>query len=111
MLKKEHRIKKDKEFKKVMQAGRRFYGKSSLWFYLPKTGLKKVGFIVSNKVSLKASRRNRIKRQLRGLIEENLTELPDGDLVILIKKDYSTSTDLKEDFKNNLDKLILTTKK
>ncbi len=106
MLKKEHRITSDKTFKKVMSSGRKYYSPNSIWFYLnSKSNLKKVGFVVSNKVSSKASQRNRIKRRLRGFVDSNLNKVPDGLLVIMIKRDYQASKDLIKDCQEQLKKL------
>lgn len=106
MLKKEYRITKDKTFKKVMSSGKKYYSSNSIWFHLNRGGtLKKVGFIVSNKVSPRASRRNKIKRKLRGFVSENFDRIPDGLLVVMVKKDYQTSKDLIRDCQKQLKKI------
>ncbi|OQB05621.1 MAG: ribonuclease P [bacterium ADurb.Bin212] len=47
------------------------------------------GFVVSNKIDKRAARRNAIKRRIRAVIEENLSQIPDGiDLVVQIKKPF-----------------------
>jgi len=47
------------------------------------------GFVISNKIDKRAARRNAIKRRLRAVIEENLSQIPDGiDLVVQIKKPF-----------------------
>jgi len=106
MLKKDRRISKDRVFVRVMKNGKKFHSPNSIWFYLPHSDLKKVGFIVSNKVSLKASRRNRIKRRLRSLVKDSLEKLPNGYLVIMVKRDYSKKESFVKDFKNQFEKLI-----
>ncbi len=88
-----------------MKKGKRFYSPNSIWFYLSARDLKKVGFVVSNKVSLKASRRNRIKRRLRGLVKDSLEKIPQGYLVLMVKKDYQKEKGLVEDFNEQLTKL------
>ena len=86
MLKKENRIRKDKEFDRVFKAGLSFYGKD-LGFKLAKNtlGLSRFGILINTKVSKKAVVRNKIRRQIRAIIEKKLPDIDKGgDLVIIV---------------------------
>lgn len=85
MLPKENRLKIKKDFEKVFKKGRRFK-EDFLVFIVVKNNLKqsRFGFIVSNKVSKKATVRNKIKRRLRKLVKESLLRVKEGiDCVII----------------------------
>lgn len=85
MLPKTNRLQKEKDIEKVFKEGK---GSKEDFLVLKviKNNLKnpRFGFIVSKKVSNKATIRNRIKRQLRSLIQENLKSVnPGQDILIL----------------------------
>jgi len=47
------------------------------------------GFVISNKISKLATRRNALKRQLRAIIEKELPNIKPGyDVVIMVKLDF-----------------------
>ena len=55
------------------------------------------GFVVSNKVNKRATRRNALKRRLRAAVRELLpTLLPDIDVVVVVKRDFSYPYDYQE---------------
>jgi len=108
MLNKTNQIKTDRTFKRVMSGGKKYYSQNSIWFFLESYHLKKIGFIVSNKVSPKASRRNKIKRNLRGFIGDNLNHLIEGYLVVMIRKDYRSNRSLYNDCADQLKKITKT---
>lgn len=86
MLKKENRIRLDKEFDRVFKAGQSFYGKE-IGFKIAKNNLalSRFGILINTKVSKKAVVRNKIKRQIRAIIERNLENISGGyDLVIIV---------------------------
>ena len=86
MLRKENRIRKDKEFDRVFKAGQSFYGKD-LGLKLTKNDLNisRFGILINTKVSKKAVVRNKVKRQLRAIIERNISDISNGyDLVIIV---------------------------
>lgn len=86
MLKKENRIRLDKEFDRVFKAGQSFYGKD-LGFKLVKNilGISRFGILINTKVSKKAVVRNKIKRRIRAIIEKRLDNIVLGyDLVIIV---------------------------
>lgn len=86
MLKKTNRITKDKEFDRAFKTGQSFYTKIF--------GIKaanndlaavRLGILVSTKVSKKAVIRNKLKRQIREIIQKELPNLKTGkDLVIIV---------------------------
>ena len=85
MLKKDSLLTKNKEFETVMAKGKAEYS-PILMFKFIKNDLKisRVGIIVSNKVSKKASQRNLIKRRIREIIRLNFKNLKPGyDIVIV----------------------------
>lgn len=89
MLKKIHRVAKQRDFERVKK-----YGRS---FFLPNIAIKclkagqpysRFGFIVSNKISKKAIERNRIRRQLREIVRERIDQVLSGfDCVIMVRPD------------------------
>ncbi|MCK5123315.1 MAG: ribonuclease P protein component [Candidatus Pacebacteria bacterium] len=85
MLKKELRIRKQKEFDNIFKKGAYF----SERFLALKTvendlEISRFGFIVSNKISKKAVERNRIKRLLRETIRLRWNEIKPGFDVVFI---------------------------
>jgi len=85
MLPKENRLKKKKDFEKIFKEGKG--SKEGLLFLkLVPNGSDKVrfGITVSQKVSKKATRRNKIKRQLRAIINLKLAEIKKGIDVVLV---------------------------
>ncbi|WP_246831104.1 ribonuclease P protein component [Nautilia sp. PV-1] len=69
----------------MLKKGKRFYSDNFLLYYLPSDTLK-VSPIVSKKISKKAVIRNKIKRRIR-YIAYNL--LSNGGFAIVAKKDIS----------------------
>jgi ribonuclease P protein component len=86
MLKKTNRITKDKEFDRAFKTGQSFYTKlfgiKAVDNDLPTVRL---GVLVSTKVSKKAVVRNKIKRQIREIIQKELPKIKNGkDLIIIV---------------------------
>lgn len=95
MLDKKNRIRLNKEFDQIFKTGQSFYGKA-FGVKVIKTENKenRVGILVGTKISKKAVVRNKIKRQVREVVRQ---ELP------LLKKSYdlaiiSLSTAIESDF-------------
>jgi len=111
VLAKKHRISKDKEYKKIFRKSKRIETEnfsfriakrqnhlrkyelneitnnmkniSSTNYSLP----SRFGFVVSNKIDKRATRRNGLKRRLRAVIGDNLENITTGyDVVVLVKK-------------------------
>jgi ribonuclease P protein component len=86
MLAKENRLRKTNDFDKVFKKGRA-YKEDFLFVKIAENGLEdsRFGFVVSKKFSKKALDRNKIKRQLRGLIKLKLPNIKKGlDIIILV---------------------------
>jgi len=85
MLPKPHRLLREKDFQKIWGRGRSFYAKS-LGFRLLKNNLdiSRFGIVIGNKISKKATARNKIKRQLREIIRLKLNQIAPGYDLILI---------------------------
>ena len=96
MLPKANRLKKNKEFERVFKRGQSFR-EDFLILRVILNNLKnsRFGFIVSSKVSKKASFRNKIKRWLRAAILSQLRRVDkiqkSADIVIIVKPE----TDIK----------------
>ncbi len=86
MLKKTNRITKDKEFDRVFKTGQSFYTKVfGVKAADNDLGTVRLGVLVSTKVSKKAVVRNKLKRQIREIIQKELPGLKEGkDLVIIV---------------------------
>ena len=85
MLPKENRLKLKRDFEKVFKQGKG-YKQDCLFMKIVANGLGQVrfGFIVSKKISNKAVVRNKIKRQLREIIRNQLNQIKQGiDIVIV----------------------------
>ena len=76
MLPKRNRLKKKKDFEKVFKNGKGFR-EDFLILKIVSNNLKntRFGFIVSRKVSKKATQRNKIKRRLRELVKLKMPEM------------------------------------
>jgi len=92
MLKKDFRLRKQKDFDRVFGKGGSFFsqGYLSLKMVPNSLDLSRIGFIVSNKVSKKAVSRNRIKRLLRESVRSHWDDIVAGyDAVVMVKSDVS----------------------
>jgi len=88
-LAKHLRLSKKKDFKAVIERGRRAYGKLITLIVL-ENGLtnRRFGIIISSKVSKKAVERNKIRRRIVEIIRVYSNSLIEGfDAVILTKPD------------------------
>jgi len=90
MLAKKHRLPKEAKIKNGNAYSSRFF--------LLKTEknnkeLSRFGFVVSKKISKSAVVRNRIKRQIRRCVEENINTIISGiDMLFIVKKDSINRT-------------------
>ncbi|MFQ6049451.1 MAG: ribonuclease P protein component [Candidatus Paceibacterales bacterium] len=85
MLPVKNRLNKKKDFENIFRKGKSFRG-DFLVLKIAKNNLNQVrfGFIVSQKVSKKATIRNKVKRRLRELVRSKIKTLKKGIDAILI---------------------------
>jgi len=95
MLNKDNRLTKDKEFDYVFRRGQSSFNKMAGVKAVPNgLGRNRFGILVGAKVSKKAVARNKIKRQIRAVINQRASQMKQGyDCVIIclpaiIGKDY-----------------------
>ncbi len=102
MLPKKNRLKRNKDFERVLKKGKGFK-QDFLFLRLVKNNLdeNRFGFIVSQKVSKKAVIRNKIKRRLRESIREKIKRLKQGYDIVLLP-----SPDIKEKSFKEIDQAI-----
>lgn len=83
---KQNRLVKEKDFKKIFKQGKSFYAKNfQVKVLVNKLEINRYGIVISNKVSKKSVKRNKLKRQFRATINEFDKELIKGiDLVIIV---------------------------
>lgn len=100
MLSKKNRLKKKKDFEKIFKSGQSAREDFLLLKYLNNNLIEnRFGFIVSQKVSKKATMRNKLKRRLREAVRDNLKRMKggrDGILIALPGLEKKESAELKE---------------
>lgn len=101
MLPKINRLGKTKEIERVFKEGQGIKT-SFLFIKTVRNNLKtnRFAFIVSKKIAVKANQRNQIKRRLRGIIEEVMSQIKEGfDVVIVAQKGITQEPfqDIKKD--------------
>jgi ribonuclease P protein component len=97
MLPKNNRLKKKKDIERVFKKGRSFREDFLIFKTLENDlGYCRFAFIVSKKVSLKATERNKIRRRLSEIIYPNLKKIKSGEDVLLIVMKNAVTKDFKE---------------
>lgn len=88
MLPKKYRLTKNAEFLRVNRSGKRAFSAYFRLNYLANHGAaSRFGQVISNKISKKATVRNRLKRQVSEIIRLNKRKIIDGyDLVIFLNQ-------------------------
>ena len=106
MLPDKNRLKKKKDFEKVLKEGRGIK-EDFLILKVRKNKPKKLrfGFVVSKKISKKAVVRNKIKRRLREVIKERIKKIDKGLDIIIITLPGTETKDF-QDFKITIEKLF-----
>lgn len=112
MLSKANRLQKDKDFSKVFRASRPvFVGNLAVRaMKRSDSNSSRFGFVISNKIDKRATRRNALKRRLRSIVRE-LSLLKDGfNVVIMVKQNYAfpyNYIEIKKDLEDAFVKLQL----
>ncbi len=103
-MKKEYRIKKADEFTEIIK-NKQFYKTKGIILYVRKRkeDVPRVGITVKKKIG-NAVVRNKVKRQIRMMVQEIYTFDEEFDSILLIKEDY-LNYDYKNN-KNNLERLV-----
>lgn len=91
-MKKKYRIKKNEEFKAIMNA-KQFFVSKSLTFYVKEKQEEhaRIGISVSKKLG-NAVVRNKIKRQIRMMVQNTYTFTEKFDTIILVRNTYPTQS-------------------
>lgn len=99
MLKKEHRLRRDKEFKRVFKNGKGVFDAAcGVKFMKNDLDISRFAVVVGTKVSKSAVNRNRLRRQYREIIKNHLHEIKTGHDVVFLsgKKALELSFEEKE---------------
>jgi len=111
MLPQEHRLKADKDIKALFAKGKGVFGSViTIKYKKNDRAISRFAVVAGLKVSKKAVERNRIKRQVRAIIHEELANiLPSMDIGVLIKKEALSVApqELKEQVVKGLRKATL----
>jgi len=85
MLAKDFRLRKDQEIKTVLRKGKSFYSQLLSVKFLPnKQDNNRFCFVISNKISKKAGKRNLVRRRLQEIIRKNLVKIKGNyDIVVM----------------------------
>lgn len=97
MLSRKNSLKRKKDFQRVFKEGKGFK-EDSIILKVAKNNTKEMrfGFIVSEKVSKKATLRNKVKRRLRELVKARLDRMRKGIDVVLIALPGLAGKDFKQ---------------
>jgi ribonuclease P protein component len=97
MLKKLNRITKDKEFDSIFKAGKGAYSKVlGMKAISTENNESRFGILVSTKVSKKAVVRNRLKRQIRDILKQNLDNIKPGQDCVVLTLPQIKEADFKQ---------------
>jgi ribonuclease P protein component len=89
MLPQEHRLKQDKDIKTLFAKGKSVFG-NQIGLKYAKNGLpvSRFAVIVGSKVSKSAVDRNRLKRQIRAILQKHVDSFAGGfDVMLLTRKE------------------------
>jgi len=99
-MKKEFRIKKNEDFSRIIKEKQSLANRSFIIYYLKNNiGYARIGISVSKKLG-KAVVRNKVKRQVRMMIQQTIDFNDNYDYIIIVRNKY-----LDLDFNSNLNEL------
>jgi len=109
MLPLKNRLKKKKDFEKVLKQGENIRG-SVMYFKVLKTKEPepRIGFIVSKKVSPKAVERNKARRRMKEAVRSSLDSLKKGTDIVIIalpKIKEKSFEEIKEEIQKTFKKI------
>lgn len=89
MLPKEYRLRLEKDIKTLLSRGKSVFGLSMGVKFRPnRLSVSRFAIVIGTKVAKRAVVRNRVRRQLRGILFKHLSELtPDYDVMLIVKKE------------------------
>lgn len=89
MFSQENRLRHDKDIKALFSKGKSAFGiLVGIKFRYNKLPVSRFAVVIGTKVSKKAVVRNRLRRQVRGIISKHLPKIAPGyDVALLIKKE------------------------
>lgn len=105
-MKKEYRVKKNEDFSRIISKKQSLANRSFIIYYLKNDfNHARIGISVSKKLG-KAVTRNKIKRQVRMMIQQTIDLDNSYDYIVIVRNKY-----LELDFNSNLDELKYLNKK
>lgn len=106
MLSKLNCLRKRKDFDSVFKKGKGFKEKS-LFLKTIKNNLEasRFGFVVGKSLSKKATQRNKIKRRLRGLVQDKLSRIKTGFDVAIVAQEGIENEKFQE-IKETVEKIL-----
>jgi len=111
MLPRENRLKKEEDFKKVFKKGRGFTNDLFVLKVIKNNlDISRFAFVISKKISKKATIRNRIKRRLDNVIRVDLPKIKkgwDGIIIVLPGAEIKDFKEIEEDINQLLEKARL----
>jgi len=111
MLPRENRLKKEEDFKKVFKKGRGFTNNLFVLKIVKNNlDISRFAFVISKKISKKATVRNRIKRRLDNVIRVDLPKIKkgwDGIIIVLPGAEIKDFKEIEEDINQLLEKARL----
>jgi len=111
MLPRENRLKKEEDFKKVFKKGRGFTNNLFVLKIVKNNlDISRFAFVISKKISKKATVRNRIKRRLDNVIRADLPKIKkgwDGIIIVLPGAEIKDFKEIEEDINQLLEKARL----
>jgi len=113
MLAKSNRLQKDKDFSKVFRSSRPVFAGNLNLRAMKRSdiGPSRFGFVISNKIEKRATRRNGLKRRLRAAVRELTPSIKTGlNIVITVKQNYNypyNYIEIKTDLKSACAKIGL----
>ena len=107
----ENRLKKEEDFKKVFKKGRGFTNNLFVLKIVKNNlDISRFAFVISKKISKKATVRNRIKRRLDNVIRVDLPKIKkgwDGIIIVLPGAEIKDFKEIEEDINQLLEKARL----